>query len=60
MDYDRDLGNDTPPKAPEPAEAFPRRVYITRQTSEKYGYTPECWSQPHRVLPDANRECDEG
>ena len=42
MDYDRDLGYDIPRKAPEPAEAIPRRVYITRQTLEKYGFTPEC------------------
>ena len=41
-DYDCDIGYDIPPKAPEPAEAIPRRVYITRQTLEKYGYTPEC------------------
>ena len=39
---DRDLGHDIPPKAPEPAEAIPRRVYITRQTLEKYGKMPEC------------------
>ena len=42
IDYDRDLGYDIPPKAPEPAEAIPRRVYITRQTLEKCGKTPEC------------------
>ena len=41
-DFDRDLGHDIPPKALEPAEAIPRRVYITRQTLEKYGFTPEC------------------
>ena len=42
MDYDRDLGDDIPPKEPEPAEAILRRVYITRQTLEKYGYTADC------------------
>ena len=30
MDYDRDLGSGFPPMAPEPAEAIPRRVYMTR------------------------------
>ena len=35
IDNDRDLGHDIPPKAPEPAEAVPQRVYITRQTLEK-------------------------
>ena len=64
IDYDRDLGHDVPPKAPEPPEAIPRRVYFARQTLEKYGFPRvrglhhgvprRHWSQPHRVLPDAN------
>ena len=37
-----DLGYEIPPMAPEPAEAIPRRVHITRQTLKKYGYTLEC------------------
>ena len=42
IDCDRDLCQHIPPKGPEPAEAIPRRVYITKQTLEKCGYTPEC------------------
>ena len=62
IDYDRDLGHDVPPKAPEPPEAIPRRVYFATQTLEKYGFRHGVprrhWSQPHRVLPDA-AECKE-
>ena len=71
IDYDRDLGYDIPPMAPEPAESIPRRIYITRQTLKKYGYTPECAGCTTRFLggtgvnhseslPDANRACHEG
>ena len=40
IQVDESLNPDVPP--PKPAEAIPRRVYITRAVLEKYGFTDGC------------------